>query len=209
MSVGASVRRMFGRHERLISDLYRGLFMSLEDYGAMIGKWAAKPRRILEVGCGEGAVTEILAATFPDAQVLAIDITPRTGRMYQGRIDGVEFRQATVQAIAAEQPGAFDLIVLSDVIHHIPAELRAGVLDAIGQALAPGGRFVLKDWSSSATPIHWLCHGGDRWLTGARVAHLSPAEAKSLVTRHVPKLQPVGEERIRPWRNNYAILFSC
>jgi 2-polyprenyl-6-hydroxyphenyl methylase/3-demethylubiquinone-9 3-methyltransferase len=209
MPIGPTVRALFGKHERRIADLYRGLFMNLADYGAKVGTWAPHPRRILEVGCGEGAVTEILAETFADAAILAIDITPRAGRLYRGRRERVEFREATVQSIAGEQAGAFDLIVLSDVMHHIPDELRGEVLAAIGRALAPGGRFILKDWSKSATPIHWLCHGGDRWLTGDRVAHLSPSEAKLLVAQHVPGLQPVGEGRIRPWRNNYALVFAC
>lgn len=209
MPLGPTIRALFGRHERLTAHIYRSLFMDLADYGATISKWAVKPQRVLEVGCGEGAVTEILASTFPEAQILAIDITPRAGRMYRARAEGVEFRQATVQALAEEQPSSFDLIVLSDVIHHVPNDLRAEVLSAIGKALAPGGRFVLKDWSQSTTPIHWLCHAGDRWLTGDRVAHLKPAEAKALVSRHVPNLQPVGEDRVRPWRNNYALIFSC
>jgi hypothetical protein len=69
--------------------------------------------------------------------------------------------------------------------------------------------FVLKDWGKSATPIHWLCHAGDRWLTGDRVSHLVPAEARRLVARHIPQLKLLGDERIRPWRNNYALVFAC
>lgn len=209
MPIGPRIRALFGRHERRISEIYRSVFLDLGDYGAKISKWSSQPHRILEVGCGEGAVTEVLANVFPDADIVAIDITPRTGRMYQGRTDGVEFRQMAVQTIADQQPGFFDLIILSDVIHHIPDGLRADVLGAIGKALAPGGRFILKDWSRSLTPIHWLSHAGDRWLTGDRVAHLTPPEAESLVTRSVPGLQPVDEGRIRPWRNNYALVFSC
>ncbi len=209
MPLGQVIRGLFGRHERRIADAYRALFMDLDDYGAKMRGWAAQPRKVLEVGCGEGAVTEILADAFPHAEILAIDITSRAGRLYLGRRSGVEFRNATIQAIAGAHPATFDLIVLSDVIHHVPDDLRGEVLCAIGKALAPNGRFVLKDWSKSSAPIHWLCHAGDRWLTGDRVAHLTPSEAKHMVVRHVPKLQPVAEGHIRPWRNNYALVFAC
>src|SRR5262249_823594 len=163
-------------------ELYRGLFLDLRDYAAKIIEEAPAATRILEVGCGEGAVTEILADAYPEAEILAIDITPRLGRLYRGRPDGIQFREISVQQIATEQPGRFDLITLSDVVHHIPPEMRAEIFETISRCLAPGGRFVLKDWGRAATPIHWLCHAGDRWLTGDRVAYLTRKEAMALVT---------------------------
>lgn len=208
MPLGPAIRALFGRHERRIADLYRGIFMNLGDYGAKIEDWAPAPVRILEVGCGEGAVTEVLAARFPDAAILAIDISDRVGRLYRGRAEGVEFRNATVQRIAAESPGSFDLIILSDVIHHIPLALRGEVLAAIGKALAPRGQFILKDWGRSATPIHWLGYSADRWLTGDRISYLVPEEAKKLVLRHLPQAEMIREGRIRPWSNNYALVFA-
>ena len=208
MPLGPKVRALFGRHERRIADLYRAIFLDLADYGATIRDWAPAPRRILEVGCGEGAVTAVLAERFPDAAITAIDITPRAGRLYRGRTDGVAFHQTTVQEIARLHPGQFDLVVLSDVLHHVADDLRPEVLAAIGLALAPDGRFFLKDWGRSVSPVHWICHACDRWLTGDKVAHLTPAEAKRLVVRHVPKLKPEREGQIRPWRNNYAIVFA-
>jgi len=209
MSIGASVRKAFGRHEHRVAELYRGMFVNLEDYREKILDLAPHATRILEVGCGEGAVTEVLAGAYPDASILAIDITPRIGRLYRGRHNGVHFREIPVQDIAAEQPASFDLVTLSDVIHHIPRELRGDILHAVAACLAPGGRFVLKDWGRAATPIHWLCHAGDRFLTEDRVDYLTPAEALTLVTASVPELRIVNRARLRPWPNNYAFVFQC
>jgi 2-polyprenyl-3-methyl-5-hydroxy-6-metoxy-1,4-benzoquinol methylase len=209
MAIGASIRKAFGRHEHRVAELYRGIFVSLDDYREKILDLAPRATRILEVGCGEGAVTEILAGAYPDASILAIDITPRLGRLYRGRRKGVRFREVPVQGIATEQPGAFDLVTLSDVIHHIPAELRSEILRAVATCLAPGGRFVLKDWSRAATPIHWLCYAGDRFLTNDRIAYLTTAEALTLATASVPELRVVNHARLRPWTNNYAFAFQC
>ncbi|MCE7797470.1 methyltransferase domain-containing protein [Sphingobium sufflavum] len=209
MPLGSTVRAMFGPHERRVSDLYRGLFLDLDDYAAKIAGWSPGARKILEVGCGEGAVTEVLARIFPQADILGIDITPRVGRLYDGPRDRVEFRVAAVQDVARDHPGAFDLIILSDVMHHIPVALRAEIVGAIGQALAPGGRFILKDWGKAATPIHWLCHAGDRWLTGDRVSHLVPDQAKSLILDRLPALRCVEEGHIAPWTNNYTLVFAA
>lgn len=209
MPLGSAIRAMFGKHENRIAGLYRGLFMNLDDFAEKIGAWAPGASRILEVGCGEGAVTEILAQTFPDAQILAIDLSERAGRLYRGRNDGVEFVVTTVQQVAQEYRGQFDLIMLSDVLHHIPEDLRGEIIDAISAAMAPGARFVLKDWGKAATPIHWLCHAGDRWLTGDKVAHLKPVEASGLVLKRQPGFKTVAQGWIKPWRNNYALVFSA
>lgn len=209
MALGSLIRKSFGRHEHRVAEMYRGAFMDLHDYSAKIADWAPEACRILEVGCGEGAVTEILAKCYPDADILAIDITPNVGRLYRGPRHKVEFRQTPISDIAAERPGSFDLVTLSDVMHHIPSELRQEILTAIQRCLAPGGRFVFKDWARTATPIHWLCHAGDRYLTGDRVAYLTPQEAMTLVTESVPTFKPVARGNIAPWKNNYSLTFQC
>jgi 2-polyprenyl-6-hydroxyphenyl methylase/3-demethylubiquinone-9 3-methyltransferase len=210
MALGPAVRALFGKHERRVADLYRSIFLNLDDYAENIQNWVPECSRILEVGCGEGAVTEKLAILFPNADILAIDVTPRAGRLYRGRTEGVEFRNIDVQSIAAAHPGRFDLVLLSDALHHIPLDLREEILEAIGRTLAPGGRFVLKDWGRAAiSPIHWLCYTCDRWLTGDRVSYLTPTEAKRLVLDRLPQLQPIAAGHVRPWRNNYALIFSA
>lgn len=209
MAIGSSIRKRFGRHEHRVAGLYRSAFLNLRDYSAKISDWVPKACHILEVGCGEGAVTEVLAEAYPDANILAIDIAPSAGRLYRGRRGGVVFRQAPVSDIAAERPSSFDLITLSDVMHHIPPDLRPEILDAIRRCLAPGGRFVLKDWARTSTPIHWFCHASDRWLTGDEVAFLTPREALQLVTSSVPDFKPVAQGCISPWKNNYSLTFQC
>lgn len=208
MAIGATIRGAFGRHERKVADLYRSLFIDLEDFARQVQQWAPTPEHILEVGCGEGAVTEKLAQLYPEAKILAIDLTPRLGRLYEGRRDGVTFCMTPVQEVAKDFAGSFDLIIMSDVMHHIPLEQRGDVLVAIGQALAPEGQFILKDWEKTRTPIHWLCHAGDRWLTGDHVTHITPDAAQRLVAHNAPPLKLRDQEHIAPWQNNYAQLFA-
>lgn len=209
MAIGSSIRKRFGRHEHRVAELYRSAFLDLRDYSAKISDWVPKACHILEVGCGEGAVTEVLAEVYPDANILAIDIASSAGRLYRGRRGGVVFRQAPVSDIAAEHPSSFDLITLSDVLHHIPPDLRPEILNSIRRCLAPGGRFVLKDWARTPTPIHWLCHASDRWLTGDDVAFLTTREALNLVTSSVPAFKLVAQGSVSPWKNNYSLTFQC
>lgn len=203
MGIGASVRAAFGPWEREVASAYRGIYLDLADMERAIARQVPEAARILEVGGGEGAVTELLARIHPQAQILSIDITPRIGRLYAGRTERVAFRHAAVGEIAATQPGAFDMVVVSDVIHHIPPHLRAGFLCEVAACLAPGGQLVIKEWARTQTPIHWLCHASDRWLTGDRVAFLTPDELRELVTGALPALEQAGQGTLAPWRNNF------
>jgi 2-polyprenyl-6-hydroxyphenyl methylase/3-demethylubiquinone-9 3-methyltransferase len=158
------------------------------------------------VGCGEGAVTERLVRLYPDADILSIDVSPTVGRLFRGCAARVTFIQKTVQAVAAESPYAFDLVILSDVIHHVPLGLRRELLEAARRTLTPGGALIFKDWERSATPIHWLCHAGDRWLTGDRVKYLRRTDAFSLLAEAFDHAPISGEAFVSPWRNNFALL---
>jgi len=208
VALGASVRAMFGPHERAIASLYRSVYIDLDAYISQIVRWVPHARRILEVGAGEGAVTERLAAAYPEADILAIDVTPRVGRLFSGTHDRVEFRQAPVQDVARERPGDFDLVLLSDVIHHVPLALRDEILAAIRQCIAPGGKLIFKDWAKASTPIHFACWAGDRYLTGDRIAYLTADEAERLVRRHFGTAALSARATVAPWRNNYAFLID-
>lgn len=208
MPLGSVVRRMFGPHERRVSELWRAGFIDLDAFFMQVRGWVPQASRILEIGCGEGAGTERLATSYPDTSILAIDIADNIGRLYDGRREGVQFRQMTVQALAEEHPGAFDLILLCDVLHHIPPSLRAEILSATRTLMSPGGSFVFKDWERSATPIHWACHASDRWLTGDRVEYLTPQETEALLDRSFAPFLIRGRARIKPWRNNFALLLQ-
>jgi 2-polyprenyl-6-hydroxyphenyl methylase/3-demethylubiquinone-9 3-methyltransferase len=206
MPLGPAVRRLFGRHEHRIAELYRAIFIDIDAYARQIGDWVPGARRILEVGCGEGAVTERLARAYPDADIVAIDITPRVGRLFRGRRDRVTFAETTVQRVAAGQPGAFDLVILSDVLHHVPSAIRRELLAAVRATIAPGGSLIFKDWERTAAPIHWLCHAGDRWLTGDRVRYLRKPEAEAMLADAFGRPAVVAQAWVRPWRNNFAML---
>jgi 2-polyprenyl-3-methyl-5-hydroxy-6-metoxy-1,4-benzoquinol methylase len=197
---------MFGPYERQISEAYRSIYLDIDSFVELIGQWKPKAIKILEVGCGEGAVTERLNAAYPGAKITAIDITPRIGRLYRGLLDDVRFIQCSVQDVAEKEPGQYDLVVLSDVLHHVPLEFRQGLLDAIRTALASQGTFVFKDWQRSQAPIHWLCYASDRWLTGDRISYMTRDEMRERLAFSFGAAALVGEARVGPWWNNIATL---
>ena len=95
---------------------------------------------------------------------------------------------------------------MCDVLHHVPGALRVDLLGAIRATLAPGGVFVFKDWERKPTPIHWLCHASDRWITGDAVSYLTRAEMRDALARSFGAAALVAEAPVAPWRNNIATL---
>ncbi len=208
MSLGARIRRAFGPHERRVAELYRAVFVDLDALAERIALWA-EPAEILEIGCGEGALAERLVARFPEAAYLGIDVIPHLGRLYAGPPGRAEFRQVTAEALAEARPGGFDLVVLADVLHHVPPPLRRSVLAAGRDLLAPGGRLVLKDWVRRPTPIHAATWVADVWIGGDRnTRYMTLAEQRALIAESFGPGAILAEAAIRPWRQNLAFLLA-
>jgi 2-polyprenyl-6-hydroxyphenyl methylase/3-demethylubiquinone-9 3-methyltransferase len=182
------------------------VFVDLDELAARAQAWVPQPRRILEVGCGEGAVTERLALVYPAATITATDISPAVGRLFRGPAARVNFVRGSVDRVAQNAPHSFDLVVLSDVLHHVPPARRLDLLSAIDQAMAPEGSLIFKDWVPSVHPIHWLCSFADRYITGDDVQFCTKPGMATLL-RAVFGADAIRDEAVvRPWANNVAFL---
>lgn len=103
----------------------------------------AAPRRIIDIGSGSGNSVIPLADRFPDAEIVATDISPQLLAILRDflrkRPDGDRrFGLVCVDAMEARyRPEIADLAVGAAILHHILEPER--VLAACFQALAPGG----------------------------------------------------------------------
>lgn len=206
MRPGPLIRRCFGPYERAVSEAYRRIFVDLDELAGIMSRWVPRAQKILEVGCGEGLMTQRIVQTYPGASVTAIDISPYTGRLFRGDTSSVTFCTEPVESVASRERASFDLIILADVLHHVPPDARPSLLSAVAQCMASNGSFVLKDWVISASPIHWLSHAFDRYLTGDHVAYLTTAGINALVTGAFGPGSIRHKATVRPWRNNLALL---
>ncbi|MFA7343662.1 MAG: metalloregulator ArsR/SmtB family transcription factor [Terrimicrobiaceae bacterium] len=106
------------------------------------------PMVIADMGAGEGTLAQLLARTAE--KVIAVD---NSGKMVEfgaslARKHGfrnLEYRLGDVEEPPLE-PGSVDLVLFSQVLHHVPNPLRA--LAAANRALKPGGRIVILDLAS-------------------------------------------------------------
>src|SRR4051794_39216520 len=80
-----------------------------------------EPERILEIGCGVGAVSWRMSRRWPGAEVTGLDISPQS-IAYAERLfgpDGVRFVEGALPSGDLAAP--FDLVVLFDVYEHVGA----------------------------------------------------------------------------------------
>lgn len=97
----------------------------------------AKPRRILEVGCGWGELAEWVRRET-GAEVVALDLSPRMVELARER--GVDARVGDVQALPFAD-GEFDVAIAAWMLYHVP-DLDTGVSE-LARVLRPGGRLVV------------------------------------------------------------------
>ena len=96
--------------------------------------------RAIDVGCGGGILAESLADK--GAKVTGIDVAPRvlaTARLHLHESGhDVEYREVTVEAMAEEASGGFDVLTCMEMLEHVPDP--ASVIEATARLLKPGGQ---------------------------------------------------------------------
>ena len=106
------------------------------------------PLVIADMGAGEGTLAQLLARTAK--KVIAVD---NSGKMVEfgaalARDHGfknIDYRLGDVEDPPVD-PKSVDLVVFSQVLHHVPNPPRA--LSAANKILKPGGRIVILDLAS-------------------------------------------------------------
>lgn len=77
-----------------------------------------KPIRILEIGCGPGALADALKRWYPNAEVVAVDRDSNFIRYAREHIKGVEFIEGDAMALPFED-NSFDVTISNTVSEHI------------------------------------------------------------------------------------------
>ncbi len=124
-------------------------FKPLHDINPLRANWIDRlspvaETRLLDVGCGGGLLAE--AMCHRGAQVTGIDMgeTPlEIARLHalEHALD-IDYRRATAEALAAEQPGQFDIVCCLEMLEHVPDP--AAVVAACTQLVKPGGHLYFS-----------------------------------------------------------------
>lgn len=105
-------------------------------------------RRILDLGCGTGALSFLCRRYFPDAEIIGLDPAPNMVAESEKR-RGNDLRIFFVQGNAANLSDfpaeSFDAVVSNFALHHLPHPDKQRCAAEAFRVLRPGGRFINSD----------------------------------------------------------------
>jgi trans-aconitate 2-methyltransferase len=179
---------------------------------------AIDARSVIDIGCGPGNSTELLAARFAGAAVSGFDSSPDMVAAARERLPGLRFDIADIEpwAYKSDAAGAgnatggaatagaapFDVILANAVLHWVPDHAR--LFPALAAKLAPGGALAVQMPDNLDEPAHRLMReiaADGSWaakLTAAAAARPSMPTAE----RYDEILSEAGC-RVDIWRTTY------
>jgi 2-polyprenyl-6-hydroxyphenyl methylase/3-demethylubiquinone-9 3-methyltransferase len=101
-------------------------------------------KRILDVGCGGGLLSEGMAVRGAD--VTGIDLSDKPLGVAKLHLlesgQKVDYRKISVEQLAEEMPGAFDAVTCLEMLEHVPNP--SSVVTACARLVKPGGQVFLS-----------------------------------------------------------------
>ncbi|WP_267357575.1 MULTISPECIES: trans-aconitate 2-methyltransferase [unclassified Methylobacterium] len=153
------------------------------------------PRLAVDLGCGPGNSTALIAARFPDAEVIGLDTSPAMLESARVRLPDLTFAQADTATWVPER--APDLIYANAVLQWLPD--HGTLLPRLFGLLAPGGVLAVQMPDNLAEPTHrlmrevagvgpWAPAIGDPDVAGRLGRMLEPGAYYDLLAPHAAEV---------------------
>ena len=203
---------MFGVRENGELDplRYDGHTDAPQEVARMLADMVPVGSRVLDVGCGTGSVSRIIA-NARDAKIIGIEPDPR--RAAAARARGLEVYQELFTPAIVQRLEPFNIILFADVLEHVADP--SSLLQLTHRALLPDGRVL----ASVPNVAHWsvrldLLRGRFeyqqlgirdethlRWFTADTVRSLFVTNGLRVISlQHTAGVTLLDYENRRPWR---------
>ncbi|MEH6594194.1 MAG: class I SAM-dependent methyltransferase [Colwellia polaris] len=108
-----------------------------------------KGNNLLDVGCGTGTLTKLIAEKLPKHTVIGLDADQTALDISQKKVIGkdlnISFRQGFGQKMPFDE-NSFDIVVSSLFFHHLNSSAKLATLTEIRRVLKPDGTLIIADW---------------------------------------------------------------
>jgi trans-aconitate 2-methyltransferase len=178
---------------------------------ALLESLRATPGRVLDLGCGPGHTTELLAALYPHATLAGIDLSEVFAAQARERVPIAEI---VVGDVTAPLTGRYDLVYSRFLLSHLPD--IEGTITAWCRTVAPGGSLVLEEPERivATDPLFAryeqivaavvAVSGADMYAGTALAAYLTPEGFRRVVDDAIDPQVTAGSAAAMFWRNARA-----
>ncbi|MBS7704331.1 trans-aconitate 2-methyltransferase [Chelatococcus asaccharovorans] len=160
----------------------------------------AEARCVVDLGCGPGNSTELLAARFPEANVIGVDTSPDMLEKARQRLPRATFIEADVATWRPEQP--VDVLFANAVLQWLPNHDE--LFPHLMTLLAPGGILAVQMPNNLTEPSHALMRDvarEERWRD--KLAKASAARVPLAPPGHLYDLVKPSARRVDIWQTTY------
>jgi trans-aconitate 2-methyltransferase len=113
---------------------------------------AEAPRRVVDLGCGPGNLTGLLAKRWPEADVLGVDSSPEM--IERAQAPGVRFAVGDLREWVSEESERADVLVSNATLQWVPDHLE--LLPRLVERVNPGGWFAFQVPGNFDEPSHTI-----------------------------------------------------
>jgi methionine biosynthesis protein MetW len=189
---------------------YDGQMEDRDEVAGLVAELVPVGARVLDVGCGTGSLTQIVARARA-ATLVGIEPDPIRAQIARDR--GIDARNGILTSGMLAKLGMFDVVLFADVLEHLPNPQE--MLLMVRNALLPGGAVVASIPNVAHWTVRWDLLRGRfdyqscgimdathlRWFTSDNVTHLFGSAGYRIVEmRHTAGTTLPDYGRRLPWR---------
>lgn len=160
----------------------------------------AQARSVIDIGCGPGNSTQLLAQRYPEAEVRGLDSSADMIEAARARLPNARFDIAPLEGWA--EPGPFDVILANAVLQWLPD--HESLLPSLASRLSPGGSLAIQMPDNLDEPAHRLMReiaAQGPWA--AKLAHVAALRTALPDAQAYYAILRSSCTRVDVWRTTY------
>ncbi len=193
-------------YDQVIRTFIPGYEQMLSTIGWLLSKIIPADGKVVELGGGTGALTEVVLMKMPKVHIEVWDVDPKMLGVAQDRLhqfgESVTLREKSF----TEKLDTCDAVIATLTLHHIPTlDAKRAVYTNIFEAFSPGGIFLNGDCTLDSTEPtrsvmlrYWLDHMARYGITEEQgLKHLADWAAEDTYQQTFDELRILSEAGFR------------